>query len=137
MFTRVNVIICFTAQFTCVIYFSPNTVLLDILLLVTTTLPWILVVDVISKHLIWTLHVYTFKFFFVLSIKHIMKNIFNAELKKKVSIGLLCIRCYIILCEFIWVTKISYSSWMIFKKRITTSIFFVVKNENEQCFPFL
>lgn len=55
--------------------------------------------------------------------------------KKKVSIGLLCIRCYIILCEFIWVTKISYSSWMIFKKRITTSIFFVVKNENEQCFP--
>lgn len=60
---------------------------------------------------------YTFKFFFVLSIKHIMKNIFNAEFKKKVSIGLLCIRCYIILCEFIWVTKISYLSWMIFKKK--------------------
>lgn len=46
-----------------------------------------------------------------------MKNIFNAELKKKVSIGLLCIRCYIIICEFIWVLKsVIQAEWYLKKE---------------------
>lgn len=69
----------------------------------------------IQVHWISILHVYMFKFSFVLSIQHIIKNIFYAELiKKKSLIGLLCIRCFIIFCELIWIIKISNSSWMIF-----------------------